>query len=126
MIFVTTRRNHDPWRSTWRIITLADITALRYYSLMIRSFKCSETEKIYQRAHSRKLPQSIQRVAMRKLWVLDAAMNLNELRVPPSTRLEVLRGDRKGQHSIRINQQWRICFRWRTGDAYDVEIVDYH
>jgi len=93
---------------------------------MIRSFKCSETKQIYQRAHSRKLPQSIQRVAMRKLWVLDAAMDLNELRVPPSNRLEALRGDRKGQHSIRINQQWRICFRWRTGDAYDVEIVDYH
>ncbi len=93
---------------------------------MIRSFKCSETEKIYQRVHSRKLPQSIQRVAMRKLWILDAAVNLNELRVPPSNRLEALRGGRKGQHSIRINQQWRICFRWRAGDAYEVEIVDYH
>jgi proteic killer suppression protein len=63
---------------------------------------------------------------MRKLWVLDAATDLNELRVPPSNRLEALCGDRKGQHSIRINQQWRVCFRWRAGDAYEVEIVDYH
>ena len=93
---------------------------------MIRSFRCSETEKLYHRSRSRKLPQSIQRVAMRKLWVLDAATDLNELRVPPSNRLEALRGDRKGQHSIRVNQQWRVCFRWRAGDAYEVEIVDYH
>ena len=62
---------------------------------------------------------------MRKLWMLDAATSLNELRVPPSNRLEALRGDRRRQHSIRINQQWRVCFRWRAGDAYDVEIVDY-
>jgi len=93
---------------------------------MIRSFRCTETEKIYQRQHSRKLPQGIQRVAMRKLWMLDAATGLGELRVPPNNRLEALRGKRKGQHSIRINQQWRICFRWRAGDAHDVEIVDYH
>jgi len=93
---------------------------------MIRSFKCAETEKIYQREHSRKPPEAIQRTAMRKLWVLDATTELNELRVPPSNRLEALRGDRKGQHSIRINEQWRICFRWREGDVYDVEIVDYH
>jgi proteic killer suppression protein len=99
---------------------------MRYYDPMIRSFRCSETEKLYNRLHSRKLPQGIQRVAMRKLWVLDAATDLNELRVPPSNRLEALRGDRKGQHSIRINQQWRVCFRWRAGDAYEVEIVDYH
>ena len=63
---------------------------------------------------------------MRKLWILDAAADLNELRVPPNNRLEALRGDRKGQHSIRINRQWRICYRWRAGDAYDVEPVDYH
>ena len=93
---------------------------------MIRSFKCSETERLYQREHSRKLPQAIQRTAMRKLWVLDAITDLNELSVPPSNRLEALRGDRRGQHSIRINQQWRICFQWRDCDAYDVEIVDYH
>lgn len=93
---------------------------------MIRSFKCSEAEKVYRRRHSRKLPQAIQRVAMRKLWVLDAATDLNELRVPPSNHLEALRGQRKGQHSIRINRQWRICFRWRSGDAHNIEIVDYH
>jgi proteic killer suppression protein len=109
-----------------KLISLDVIIPTRYYALMIRSFKCSETEKVYNRQHSRKLPQTIQRIAMRKLWVLDAATEINELRIPPSNRLEVLRGNRKGQHSIRINQQWRICFRWRSGDAYDVEIVDYH
>lgn len=93
---------------------------------MIRSFKCSETEKVFRRERSRRLPQAIQRIAMRKLWVLDAATELNELCVPPSNHLETLHGDRKGQHSVRINRQWRICFRWRSGDAHDVEIVDYH
>ena len=63
---------------------------------------------------------------MRKLWILDAATDLNSLRIPPSNRLEALHGDRKGQHSIRINKQWRICFKWHEGDAYDVEITDYH
>jgi proteic killer suppression protein len=109
-----------------RIITLADISAWRYYGVMIRSFRCSETEKVFRREHSRRLPQAIQRIAMRKVWMLDAATNLNELRVPPSNHLEALHGERKGQHSIRINRQWRICFRWRSGDAHDVEIVDYH
>ncbi len=108
------------------IITLAAINAARYYCLMIRSFKCSETEKIFEREYSRKFPQAIQRIAMRKLWILDAAINLSELRVPPGNHLEALRGKRKGQHSIRINRQWRICFQWRAGDAYEVEIVDYH
>lgn len=93
---------------------------------MIRSFKDRETEKIFRREHSRKLPTGIQRVAVRKLWMLDAATNLVELRVPPNNRLEALHGNRKGQHSIRINQQWRVCFRWQTGDAHDVEIVAYH
>ncbi|MGB2983363.1 MAG: type II toxin-antitoxin system RelE/ParE family toxin [Candidatus Bipolaricaulia bacterium] len=93
---------------------------------MIRSFKCSETEKVFRRERSRRLPQAIQRIAMRKLWVLDAATELNELCVPPSNHLETLHGDRRGQHSVRINRQWRICFRWRSGDAHDVEIVDYH
>ena len=68
----------------------------------------------------------MQRVALRKLRMLDAAEKLDDLRVPPGNRLERLRGDRSGQHSIRINDQWRICFRWQAGDAYDVEIVDYH
>ena len=70
--------------------------------------------------------QTIQQLARRKLVILDSATDLNTLRVPPGNRLEALKGDRKGQHSIRINDQWRICFKWKTGDAYDVEIADYH
>ena len=93
---------------------------------MIKSFKCKETEKIFQRQLSRKLPTNIQKVAMRKLWILDAATTLNDLRLPPSNHLEALKDDRKGQHSIRIYKQWRICFKWRQGDGHDVEIVDYH
>jgi len=93
---------------------------------MIKSFRCKETERVYRREASRKLPQNLQRIALRKLWMLDAAVDLSEMRVPPANHLEVLRGDRAGQHSIRINQQWRLCFRWESGDAYDVEIVDYH
>ncbi len=81
---------------------------------------------MYRRELSRRLPQDIQRVAMRKLWMLDAATDLGALRIPPANRLEELHGNRRGQHSIRINQQWRVCFRWQDGDAYDVEIVDYH
>lgn len=79
---------------------------------------------MYRREMSRKLPQDIQRTALRKLWMLDAATDLNALRVPPANRLEALQGNRKGQYSIRINQQWRVCFRGQDGDAYDVEIVD--
>ena len=93
---------------------------------MIKGFASKETEKLFNREFSRKLPQSIQRVARRKLEVLDAAETLQDLRVPPSNRLEKLSGDREGQYSIRINDQWRICFRWQSGNAYDVEIVDYH
>lgn len=93
---------------------------------MIKAFRDKETEKIFYRAFSRKLPHDIQKIAMRKLWMLDAATNLNSLRVPPSNHLEALHGDREGQYSIRINNQWRICFKWHEGDAYNVEIVDYH
>ena len=94
---------------------------------MIRSFKSKDTQRLYERRRSsRKLPQSIQRVALRKLWLLDAATELCDLRVPPGNRLEPLCGERQGQHSIRINQQYRICFRWNAGHAFDVEIVDYH
>ncbi len=93
---------------------------------MIKSFRGKETEKIFCRKHSQKLPSDIQRTALKKLWMLDAAPDLNSLKVPPSNRLEVLKGDRKGQYSIRINKQWRICFRWKSGNAFDVEIVDYH
>jgi proteic killer suppression protein len=93
---------------------------------VIRSFKDPEVERIFKRERSRKLPQNIYRSALKKLLVLDAADALADLRVPPGNRLEKLSGDRKGQHSIRINDQWRICFHWRNGDALDVEIADYH
>jgi proteic killer suppression protein len=93
---------------------------------MIKSFQDKETEKIFNRHFSGKLPQNIQHLARRKLVMLDAATELNVLRVPPGNRLETLKGNRKGQHSIRINAQWRICFKWKAGDAYDVEIADYH
>jgi proteic killer suppression protein len=89
-------------------------------------FRNKETEKIFNRRFSRKLSQNIQHLARRKLVILDAATELNALRVPPGNRLEALKGDRKGQHSIRINDQWRICFKWKAGDAYDAEIADYH
>ena len=93
---------------------------------MLKTFRDKETEKIFNRLVSRKLPQNIQHLARRKLIILDAVTELSALRVPPGNRLEALKGDRKGQHSIRINDQWRIYFRWKAGDAYDVEIADYH
>ena len=93
---------------------------------MIKSFKCRETEKIYNRLFSKRLPQDIQKVAIKKLWMLDAAIELEDLKIPPSNHLEALRDNRKGQYSIRINQQWRICFNWHDGNSYNVEIVDYH
>ena len=93
---------------------------------MIRSFKSKEAEKLFQGRFSSKLPQAIQRSAAIKLEVINAATVLETLRVPPSNFLEELQGDRKGQHSIRINKQWRICFVWKGNDAFDVEIVDYH
>ncbi|TDI83531.1 MAG: type II toxin-antitoxin system RelE/ParE family toxin [Caldithrix sp.] len=93
---------------------------------MIRSFKCKETEKIFNRVISKKFPNDIQRVALRKLRILNRANTLNDLRVPPGNRLEALKGRRKGQRSIRINDQWRICFEWHENDAHNVEIVDYH
>lgn len=93
---------------------------------MIRSFRDAETELIWQGVRSRRLPPDIQPVALRKLMMLHRARTLVDLRVPPANRLEQLRGGRAGQWSIRINRQWRICFRWQNGDASDVEIVDYH
>jgi len=93
---------------------------------MIKSFKCKEAQKIFAREYSLKLPPLIQRVAMRKLWMVAAADSINDLRIPPANHLEKLKGKRKGQHSIRINDQWRICFKWHQQDAYEVEIVDYH
>ncbi len=93
---------------------------------MIKSFKDSETEKIYHRERSRKLPGDIQQIALRKLRMINNAKNISDLRIPPANRLEKLSKDRAGQHSIRINDQWRICFTWKEGDAYNVEITDYH
>ena len=93
---------------------------------MIKSFRDKETEKIFSRLFSRKLPQNIQHIVRRKLVILDAAPELNALRIPPGNKLESLKRERKDQHSIRINDQWRICFNWKAGDAYNVEITDYH
>ncbi len=93
---------------------------------MIRSFKSKEAEKIFNRQRSRKLPPNIQQVALRKLRMLNRATTLQDLRVSPANRLEKLSGDRIGQHSIRINDQWRVCFEWQERDAHNVEIVDYH
>jgi len=93
---------------------------------MIRSFKCKETERIWQGQSSRRFPSGIQNQALRKLRQLDAAATVEDLRNPPGNRLEALKGERAGQMSIRINDQWRICFRWLDGDAMDVEIADYH
>ena len=93
---------------------------------MIRSFGDRETERLFRREPVRKLPPDVRRVALRKLVLLDAAESIEDLRVPPGNRLEKLTGNRAGQHSIRINDQWRVCFRWKEGDAQDVEIVDYH
>ena len=92
---------------------------------MIQNFKDKEAQKIFERQRSRKLPSEIQQVALRKLRMLNRAETLQDLRVPPANRLERLVGDRVGQYSIRINDQWRICFGWKDGDATDVEIVDY-
>lgn len=93
---------------------------------MIRSFRDRETERVFRREGSRKFSSALQRQAQRKLAVLDAAETLQDLRIPPGNRLEKLRGNREGQYSIRINDQWRICFNWSDGDARDVEITDYH
>ena len=93
---------------------------------MISSFADRETERLFERERVRRFPAELHRLMLRKLGLVDAAEELEDLRVPPGNRLEKLRGDRAGQHSIRINDQWRICFRWRDGNAFEVEIVDYH
>jgi proteic killer suppression protein len=93
---------------------------------VIRSFRDRKAERLFHRDHVKELPPSIHRAALRKLRILHRATRLQDLRVPPSNRLESLKGNRSGQYSIRINDQFRICFRWSSGDAFDVEIVDYH
>jgi proteic killer suppression protein len=93
---------------------------------VIKTFKDRDTERLFRREPVKRLGPDVQRVALRKLRMLDAATVLDDLRVPPANRLEKLKGDRAGQFSIRVNQQWRVCFVWRSGHAFDVEIVDYH
>jgi proteic killer suppression protein len=109
-------------------ITLDVNNAMCYYLLraaMIKSFKCRETEKIFYRWHSKRFGL-LGKVALRKLLLLESAEQINDLKIPPGNRLEKLVGDRSGQYSIRINDQWRICFCWNDGSAFNVEIVDYH
>ncbi|HOD16258.1 MAG TPA: type II toxin-antitoxin system RelE/ParE family toxin [Spirochaetota bacterium] len=93
---------------------------------MIRSFRCRETEKIWNQEYSKKFPASIQKIALRKLYMIQRAKERKDLRIPPANRLEKLKGDRKDRYSIRINDQMRICFIWDKSDACEVEIVDYH
>lgn len=93
---------------------------------MIKNFGCKETEKIWNRIFSSKFPEDIQKIARRKLLMLDAASTLNDLKTPPSNRLEKLKADRSGDYSIRVNDQWRICFRFNNGETSAVELVDYH
>jgi len=93
---------------------------------MIRSFRCRDTARLWRGQTSRKFPGDIQNRALRKLRQLDAALTISDLRNPPGNQLEALKGDRKGQWSIRISDQWRVCFHWTDGEASDVEIVDYH
>ena len=103
-----------------------DTTVSRYYASMIASFRDADTEQLWQTGRSRRIPANLRMRALKKLFLLHASVTLDNLRVPPGNRLEALHGQRKGQHSIRINDRYRICFVWREGNAYDVEIVDYH
>ncbi len=93
---------------------------------MIASFRDADAELLWNSGRSRRIPANLRRTAFKKLSILHVALELANLSVPPGNRLEALSGNRKGQHSIRVNDQWRVCFVWRKGDAYDVEIVDYH
>ncbi len=108
------------------IISINITNAVRYYTVVIRSFGDKLTAAVFDGYHVRTFPPHLQDVARRKLKAIDAAKVTDDLRVPPGNRLEKLSGDRKGQWSIRINDQWRACFRWENGDAHDVRITDYH
>jgi toxin HigB-1 len=108
------------------LITLAIHNDHRYHQLMIASFRDADAEKLWKTGRSRRVPANLRRPAARKLAILNAATTLDSLKKPPGNRLEALTRDRLGQHSIRINDQYRVCFVWKEGNAYDVEIVDYH
>jgi proteic killer suppression protein len=99
---------------------------MRYAGSVLRSFRDRDTERVWQRQVVRRFGHDVERVALRKLAMLDAAESLDDLRVPPGNRLEKLKGSRRGSYSIRINDQWRICFRWTNAGPEEVEIVDYH
>ncbi len=105
---------------------LVDSNASRYVLNVIRSFADADTRRLFARIRSRRFPAELQRIMLRKLVQVHAADRLQDLSVPPGNRLEALKGDRADQHSIRVNDRWRVCFRWLDGDAFDVEIVDYH
>jgi proteic killer suppression protein len=104
----------------------ADHNVTRYAGSVIRSWNDRDAEALFNRRRSRRLPADLQRTALRKLRMLDSAVRLDDLRIPPANRLEKLKGSREGQWSIRINDQWRVCFEWKDGESYGVEIVDYH
>jgi proteic killer suppression protein len=110
----------------WYNLTLAVKRAPAYHLKVIKSFKCKETEKIFNLESSKRIPSGIQQIALRKLRMLHRSTNIADLRIPPANRLEKLSGNRTGQWSIRVNNQWRICFEWHDGHAFKVEIVDYH
>ncbi len=107
-------------------MTIAVHNAVRYARAVLQSFGDKDSERVWQRERSKRLDHQTQRAALRKLLILDAADELGDLRAPPGNRLEKLKGDRAGAYSIRINDQWRICFRWTAAGPEDVEIVDYH
>ena len=109
-----------------RLITFAVINVLRYHRRVIRSFRDKDTEAIWQRRYVKKLSPELSRLTYNKLVLINAAESINDLRVPPGNRLEKLAGSRAGQYSIRVNDQWRICFTWSTSGAGNVELVDYH
>jgi len=120
------RAPKDPSSPTTAVAGLPDITRCVIIGSMIRSFRDRDTERLAQRERVKKWSPELQKAALRKLRMIDAAEEVRDLRVLPGNRLERLKGDRAGQYSIRINDQWRVCFRWERGNAYDVEIVDYH
>jgi proteic killer suppression protein len=113
-------------RGTVTIITFVVSIGTRYYFLVIRSFRGKDAEAIWRRRYVKRLSPELAKLTYNKLVLINAAENINDLRVPPGNRLEKLAGDRAGQHSVRVNDQWRLCFTWSAGGASNVELVDYH